>query len=80
MKKYLFSAPNGIDLNILNQANLSSVDKDFAQKTWQDVYCYRRETAFALKSASEIIDEFQILRTYLAPELVRMTIDTLLNE
>lgn len=59
-----------MNLAILKSADQASANKDLAIKTWKDVYGYRCETAFALKSASDIIQEYQVLRTQIAPELV----------
>lgn len=59
-----------MNLAILKSADQASANKDLAIKTWKDVHGYRRETAFALKSASDIIQEYQVLRTQIAPELV----------
>lgn len=65
-----FSEPQAMNLAILKNADQACMDKDLAIKTWKEVYGYRRENAFALKSASEIILEYEVLRTKIAPELV----------
>lgn len=62
---------HGVDLSILNVADLLLENQSHAVQTWKDVFAYRREIAFALKSATEIINEFRILRTFVAPELIR---------
>lgn len=64
-------------MSILNKIDLSSEDAEKAVNTWKDVYDYRRDTAFALKSGDEIINEFKVLKTFIAPDLVIITIDKL---
>lgn len=60
----------GVDLSILKSADLRLEDQGPAIQTWKDVFAYRRETAFALASASEIMNEYKILHTVIAPELI----------
>lgn len=62
---------NEIDLSILNKDDLSPEDESVAFRVWKDVYDYRNETAFPLKSAFEMMNNFKILRTNFAPDLIR---------
>lgn len=70
MQYKLFSEPQAMNLDISKNADQACMGKALAIQTWKDVYGYRRETAFALKSASEIILEYGVLTTQIAPELV----------
>lgn len=47
-------------------------DEILAEKTWKEVFDYRHETAFPLKTASQIMNEFKILKTKIGPNLVNI--------
>lgn len=74
LKLFPFSVTwlNGIDISILSQSDLSTEDKRVAVGIWKAIYDCRNETDFSLKTASEIISDYKVLRTDVAPELVRI--------
>lgn len=59
-------------MSILKKIDPSPEDKILADKVWQESHDYRQQTAFPLKTAFEIINEFAILKSDLAPSLVRI--------
>lgn len=68
---------NELDISIPSQTDLVPENEILAEKTWKEVFDYRHETAFPLKTAFQIMNEFKILKTPMGPSLIRSDFERL---
>lgn len=57
-------------MSILKKIDLSPEEKIVADRTWQESHDYRQKTAFPLKTAFDIMNEYLVLKSDLGPSLV----------